>query len=350
MKPTVLLLSGGSLVGENVIDALGDRCAALRVVATNTPVWAPNLMRMDRVYLTPPTAADPQAFKAVLMQLVEQERPALVIPCRDDDVQWLAVWAGELRERGVPALVGSAAAAAHLVDKWNSAQFSVANRLPFARSAPAVDPVAVASLLSDVGWPLMLKPRAGFASIGVRVLHQPHQLQAVLGDPMLLVQEYLGSRDALASHLDAIERTGVPLFSSLEEAKYSLQAFIDPAGDTVGHFVTCHAMKRGRSVRIEAWPDADLEALVRHTAQAFAAAGWRGPLNVQCQRCPAGRYVIYEYNGRFTGATSARALLGYDEVGLALEQFAGLPIRRSQNRIAEHAVVRSPRSWLKPLD
>lgn len=349
MKPAVLLLSGGSLVGENVIDALGERRAELRLLATNTEAWAPSLTRVDRVCLAPPTATDPQVFKALLMQLVDEERPALVIPCRDDDVQWLARWAGELSARGVQSLVGSTTAAACIVDKWRSAQFSLAHGLPFARSAPAADPVAVEALLGDVGWPLMVKPRAGFASLGVRILRQRQHLQAVLDDPTLLVQEYLGSREVLTRYLDGLERLGVPLFNSFEELKYSLQAFIGPAGDIVGHVVTRHAMKQGKSAVVEVWEDAELDALVQRAAIAFSEAGWRGPLNVQCQRGPDGRFMIYEYNGRFTGATSARALLGYDEVGLALERFAGLPLHRhAEGRDAGRAVLRTPRSWLCP--
>lgn len=348
MKPTLLLLSGGSLVGENVIEALGDRCSALRLIATNTQSWAPSLDRVDRVLLVPPTAADPQALKALLLQLVEEERPALVIPCRDDDVQWLADCAGELRELGAQALVGTSSACAHIVDKWRSAQFSFTHGLPFARSAPADDPVAVEALLCQVGWPLMVKPRAGFASRGVRILTQRNQLQSVLGDSTLLVQEYLGSHEALACYLDEQAQQGVPLFNSFEEPKYSLQAFIGPAGNVVDHLVTRHAMTQGKSAQVEVWADAQLHALTRHAAGIFSEAGWRGPLNAQCQRCPDGRFVIYEYNGRFTGATSARSLLGYDEVGLALEQFAGIPIHRRQNQVLGQAVLRSPRSWLKP--
>ncbi|MDL2337017.1 MAG: hypothetical protein QFE16_04165 [Pseudomonadota bacterium] len=349
MKPSLLLLSGGSLVGENVIDALGDRCSALRLVATNTQPWAPSLARVDRVCLAPPTAGDPQSFKTLLMQLVKEERPALVIPCRDDDVQCLAHWAGELRDLGAQPLVGSPTAAAHIVDKWRSAQLSVARGLPFARSALAADPIAVEALLGDVGWPLIAKPRAGFASLGVRILRQWNQLEAVLGDPAMLVQEYLGSREALAGYLDELERLGVPLFNSFEESKYSLQVFIGPAGDIVDHLVTRHSMKQGKSAQVEVWADAQLDALALRTAGIFSEAGWRGPLNVQCQHCPDGRFVIYEYSGRFTGATSARALLGYDEVGLALEQFADLPFRRrGEDRVAGRQVLRSSRSWLSP--
>lgn len=82
---------------------------------------------------------------------------------------------------------------------------------------------------------------------------------------------------------------------------------------------------------------------VWRTRAAFALR-CRGPLNVHCQRCVDGRFAICEYNGRFTGATRVGALPGGDEVGWALEQFAGLPLLRHGNdRVPGQIVVRSPR-------
>jgi carbamoylphosphate synthase large subunit len=348
MKPTLLLMSGGSLVGENVIDALGERRNELRLVATNTEAWAPSLSRVDRVLLAPPTAREPGALLDLFEQLVREESPFLAIPCRDDDVQWLAVHKEKLASWGVPAPVGSAIGAAPIADKWQSAVFSMRHGLPFAPSAPADQPSAVEDLLKQVGWPLLVKPRAGFASGGVRILSHPDQLSPVLGDPSLLVQEYLGSVDAMEEYLRDLNRLGVPLFNSFEEAKYSLQAFIGPDGALHDHVLTRHAMKQGKSAKVELWQDEELSLLLARVAAAFAAEGWRGPLNVQCQQRPDRSFAIYEYNGRFTGATSARALLGYDEVGMALATFGGLsqPLEARSQKGA--FVVRSPRSSRSP--
>jgi carbamoyl-phosphate synthase large subunit len=58
-------------------------------------------------------------------------------------------------------------------------------------------------------------------------------------------------------------------------------------------------------------------------ARVFAAAGWRGPLNIQCQHDAADTLLIHELNGRFTGATAVRWRLGFDEVGAAIRAFTG---------------------------
>jgi carbamoyl-phosphate synthase large subunit len=68
-------------------------------------------------------------------------------------------------------------------------------------------------------------------------------------------------------------------------------------------------------------------------AKAFADAVWRGLLNVQCQRAADGRHRIHEFNGRFTGATFERWLLGIDEVGDAVERFTGHRIPSSAARV-----------------
>jgi carbamoyl-phosphate synthase large subunit len=345
---TLLLLSAGSLVGENVIDALGARRQVLRLVATNTEPWAPSLARVDRVVVAPPTAKDPEGLWDLLRTIIEQEHPKLIIPCRDDDVQYLAARRDALQALGVGVPVGSVQGAAPIADKWHSAQFSQAHGLPFAPSAPTDAPELVQALLHQVGWPLLIKPRAGFASGGVRILREPRQLNAVLGRGDLLVQQYLGSVTTLDGYLDDLAAAGLPLFHSFEEMKYSLQAFIGPDGSLWDRVVTRHAMKLGRSDKVELWQDEGLDGLLVRTAAAFSQAGWCGPLNVQCQQRPDGSFAIYEFNGRFTGATSARALLGYDEVGLALSAWAGEPAPLRVTPGMGAYVVRSPRSNLNP--
>src|SRR5687768_7104113 len=86
----LLLLSGGSLVGQNILDALADRRQAVHLIATNSvPDDAP-LFSCDKVYLSPTTTGDPQGFERLVREIIATEQPDLVIPCRDDDTVFLA--------------------------------------------------------------------------------------------------------------------------------------------------------------------------------------------------------------------------------------------------------------------
>ena len=82
--------------------------------------------------------------------------------------------------------------------------------------------------------------------------------------------------------------------------------------------------RNARSIAID--DDAAAHAIGARCAAVFAAAGWRGPLNVQCQPDRDGTLAIHEFNVRFTGATGARWHIGHDEIGAAVRAFTGRTI------------------------
>ena len=85
----------------------------------------------------------------------------------------------------------------------------------------------------------------------------------------------------------------------------------------------CIVSDRRRSKWVGLDTDPAASEIGARCAEVFAEVGWRGPLNIQCARTKDGRLLIHEFNGRFTGATVERWLLGYDEVGAAVERFTG---------------------------
>ena len=120
-----------------------------------------------------------------------------------------------------------------------------------------------------------------------------------------------------------IATRGLPLLSTLEDIKLSIQATIAPHEAIAQLFATANAMRFGRSERVNVIQDVDVLTAGWDWAAVFAQAGWRGPLNIQGHRDADGAITIYEYNGRFTGATAARNLLGFDEVGRVLRDWLG---------------------------
>jgi len=320
--PRLLLVAGASLVGQNVLAALAGRRARLRVATTGSVADDPFLFDGDAAYLTPPTA-DVGAFERRLAEILAAEDPDLVIPCRDDDVVLLAALRERRPELASRLLCGTLAAARIMMDKWASSVFASEHALPYAPSIIAGGDRPLADFAREHGFPLVAKPRSGFGSQGVFLVCDERQLLRAAAADGYLFQQYLGDAGEVTRFRHGIEDAGVPLFHSFEGRKLSIQALIAPDGSIVGPFCTRHTMRQGRSDRVETEAAAELLELGERCARAFAAAHWRGPLNVQCQRAPDGRVFIHEFNGRFTGATAARHLLGFDEVGLALARFTG---------------------------
>lgn len=320
----ILLLSGASLVGQNILAALSGRRETIRLAATNSVVDEPSLFDFDAAYLAPPIHADPEGFETRFTEVLAQYDPDLVVPCRDDDVAFLAGRvARQPRWRG-RFLCGSHEVARAMLDKAESWTFSRVHGLPFAPTLDAdASPDAVRRFARDQGFPIIAKPRQGFASRGVRLVLSERQLEQVCKRRGYILQRYLGNPEMVRAHAEGSASEGVPLFHTFEEVKQSIQACIAPDGHITGLFATRNTMRLGRSERVDLDDDSEIAALGREWSEIFSRAGWRRPLNIQCQRAPEGAIMIYEYNGRFTGATAARHLLGFDEVGMVIREWTG---------------------------
>ena len=325
-RTRLLLLSGGSLVGQNVFAALADRRDALHLSALNSVADEPALFDFDEVYLSGSLRDDREAFAQRFAEILADADPHLVIPCRDDDVVFLAAYAESQPEMAAKFLCGACVPAEVMLDKESSWHFSSRHGLPY---APTIgtrgDPASIAGFAAAQGFPLVAKPRQGFASLGVFLVLDAAQLERIVERRDYVLQRYLGDAEPVVAHAQRIAADGMPLFHSFEAVKLSIQAFIASNGSLAGMFASRNTMRQGCSERVVRDEDPDLAELGARCAQAFSQAGWRGPLNIQCQRTPAGDLMIYEFNGRYTGATAARRLLGYDEVGIALEAFCGFP-------------------------
>jgi hypothetical protein len=109
------------------------------------------------------------------------------------------------------------------------------------------------------------------------------------------------------------------------------QAIIGPDGRLRGLICTLVELVMGRCERTYCLDDAAVGDVARCYAEAFAAEGWVGALNLQGRRDGSGAFRVYELNSRFISATAARMHLGFDEVGMLVQAFAG---RRSPPRPA----------------
>ena len=325
----LLLVSGANLVGQNVLAALATRRTQVWIAATGTEARDLALFDFDAVYLAPPTA-DSRRFEQRMLEIIADAQVDLIVPCRDEDVAKVSEFAHRHAKTCPRVLCGAVDAARIICDKWESHEFAGARGLPFAPTLVSGPTHAMREFIDRHGFPLVAKPRDGFGSRGVFLLVNEDQVRAALARPNYVVQRFLGDRAAMLKALGEFDQQGVPLFFTFEGMKRGMQLLIAPDGSLAGVLCTRQRMRQGGSDRVEVDDDPHCHALARQCGSAFAAAGWRGPLNIQCREAPDGSLHIHEFNGRFTGITEARRLLGYDEVALAIRHFLGREIAQDQ--------------------
>ena len=297
----ILITGVGSLVGKGLLDALEGRRESLWIMGTTFGLDAPGVYRCDEAFLTEPSESP--AFPAQIRQIVDRVRPDIVIPGRDPDVAVVAAL-------DVASLTGSAQAAAICWDKWLTYEFAADRGLPIIDTAlPGA---------ADYGPPAIAKPRSGSGSLGVKLLLNEAAWQRAQQLNGYVLQPLIGP---VPPEIDPAD--GLPLFWSAQIARQGgVQGIIDPDGN-VGVAAAFETLMQFGWVRSQ-WlsDDSGLLAVGMAWLSAMAEAGARGPLNISCLH--DGRsWQVMELNPRFSGGTSSRTLCGFDEVGWALNRWAG---------------------------
>jgi len=327
---TLLLLSGGSQVAQFIASSLAGRRDGIRIVATNSIADDPELWAYDRVYLVPPTTREPDAWKARIAAIIERERPDMIIPCRDDDVEPLALLSEHDAALYGKAVCGPSAICHAFGDKWLSYLLAREQGLAFAESCLAsAAPDELRAFVERVGWPVIAKPRDGFSSKGIFLIDSEAQLMRMRERGNYVLQEYLGSPEQFAQFKANLADVGIPLFHTLHGEKHSLELMFSPDSTAHGVFATYNE-QRFRARFIKPNVEAATIALGADCNRVFSKLGWRGPLNVQCQLDRHGVVKIHEFNGRYGALAAERTLLGYDEVSLGIKLFTGLEVPPSR--------------------
>lgn len=342
-KKKILITSIGSLVGQNILEVFYKRNIDFSLIGTNSIANAP-VYGCDKTYLVPESNLNSLDFKDSLSNIIKVESPDLIIPGRDIDVIILSILKKDFRHAKGCFLVGEQRLAELMLDKIMSFQFAKKEGLPFAETVICDlenNKEAVDQLVDRFGFPLILKPTKGFASKNVSIVFNYDQLRRMNSSEMIL-QEYLGDVSNVIEFKNRIKVEALPLFYSLEETKFSFQFFIDQSRNLKGKCSTIHNMKSGASLSVELNLDESSDRIINMFFKAFQKNGWFGPINVQMQKSShTGEIKAYEFNGRFTGATAARYFLGYDEVGLALEE-AQIKIDKDSRFGSQRTVTKMP--------
>ena len=325
------MLSAGSLLGQNMLDALAKRRHKVQIIGLDANAFSARIYRCDKVYLSPLTASP--FFESFLLQIINAEKPHLVLPGGDQDVVFLSRFKEKYPELSNLLPVGSSNAAAIINDKALSYSIAVKHKLPFASTLVLESTSLKAALkwATDISYPLIAKPRNGYASLGVKFIVDESQVEELFNHHQYqyILQEILDYNQETEDYIRSFQKqikSGIPLFTYLpDHHEYTAQTCILPDGNIDKIFTSITSMIIGRCEKSVQIDNIELTSVSLAYARAMASEGWRGMLNLQLKLTNKG-FIAYEMNGRMSGSTSARELVGYDEIGLVAKHFAGFDI------------------------
>ncbi|MET0773853.1 MAG: ATP-grasp domain-containing protein [Candidatus Limnocylindrales bacterium] len=264
------------------------------------------LVPVDRRVLLP--RGDEPGFADTLLEWCRASGIDVLFPTVDQELLAVARARASFAAAGVAVVLADARALATCLDKWALYQACV-GRLPVPRTALLDDGFEARA------WdgPVVVKPRRGSGSRGVRVVDDAALLDDLPRDASLLVQELL---------------PGV---------EHSLDVLASPTG-TVGAVVPRLRLKvdSGIAVAARTVHDAALVELGRDVVRTIGL-GWVSNVQVRADR--KGRPRLLEVNPRFPGSMSLTIEAGIDMPRICLAMALGAPMPAT-DAFREVAMVR----------
>lgn len=276
----ILISSAGRRVG--LIRCFRDSFRRLgidgHIVAVDASLQAPALHFADSFAQTP-ACGDPD-FVPRLLEITGRERVDLVVPTIDPELPVYAASRQILERSGPRVAVSAPETIAICADKQLTHCWLREHGFP----APQQESLAIIAPRPNVfRFPVILKPRFGSGSVGVRRIEGREELQVFAGaaqtDGRLhdyVVEEIAPGHEHTVNVF--VDRSGVCL-AAVPHRRIEVRA---------GEVSKAVTVKHGGLIR-----------LARSIAETLPGA--RGPLSIQCFLAPGGSLLVTEINARFGG-------------------------------------------------
>lgn len=313
---------GGSGYGGQILKAI--RLVSPKrymLVGADASELCPQFQEVDHAAKLP-TARDP-GYLAELFSLCEQFDVRAVFPGCEPELKVMAAAKGQFDARGILLMAAEQAFIELCLDKEQ------ANRRlgELGYAPPRYLKVSDRSALAAIDWfPVVIKPSVGAGgSANCFIAQDATELMALcdyLGLENIagsfIVQEYVGTpeqeytvgvlHDLDGSYLNAIA------IRRLMSGQLNIRSSVpNRTGNALfgPRLVISSGVSQGHIGRFE-----EVTRQCRAVAQALGA---RGAVNIQC-RLVDGVIKVFEINPRFSGTTSIRAMMGYNEPDVLLRR------------------------------
>ena len=146
------------------------------VCAADANKFAPALCLADKSFVIP--RADSEGYTGALLEICLQHRINGVLSINDRELPYLAAIKGELRRHGVTALISDPEVVDICFDKYKTYKFLSERAIPVPKTYLCTEAERLFSDIesSELGFPIIAKPRKGSRSVGIYVLRNKNAL------------------------------------------------------------------------------------------------------------------------------------------------------------------------------
>jgi carbamoyl-phosphate synthase large subunit len=294
-----IVTGGGSIVGQGVMKALRYSGLPIHVICTDIAGLNPGMIRAEESKIMPPVE-QPGSLGVWIEEIRKLKVQCLLIGSEYD----LAYFADNKdaieRETGCIVIASPPKTVAIADDKALTTDFLKMHGLPHAKTVSGLSAADAKRWVSEIGYPIVLKPKSGTSSRHVQVIRDDESLVYWYPrTPRPMLQEYLEpAADAFGS-------------------EFTCSTFRLADGKLLGPFVSRRTLRDGSSWIVEVKFDEEIGKLITAISECLPSVG---SLNVQLMRTKRGP-VPFEFNARFSGTTPIRAFFGFNEPEMAIRSY-----------------------------
>lgn len=170
----------------------------------------------------------------------------------------------------------------------------------------------------SVKFPLIAKPRRGFASRGIEILNKEDDLVKITNDHIIQELAIPAVDDPNYNfYISQISKNINP-----QVAEVSIQLVYNQEEQLMGRMFSYNKLNNGVPIEIIPYDNDYIWSIVDKLTPTLLKMGLRGPLNIQGRFTENG-LKLFEMNPRFTGITGLRALMGFNEVEACVKEWLG---------------------------
>lgn len=303
---------GGGGHGEQILKALRLSSLGYTIIGADMSPISKGLVNVDIPYLLPPASS--ASYTDKLLQICSKHNVKAVFHGSEPELKVMDLNRKQIENEGVFLPINPHSVIDTCMDKFKTVQFLIDNGFKFPVSARITNK----SELGNIDFmPVVLKPSVGGGGSANIMLAQTKEELQVFGQYLLtiydefIVQEYVGTpeNEFTVGVLTSMDGELINSIAVKRMIMTSLSNRIKAPNRTgkkeLGNVL---AISSGVS-QGEIGVFREVTAACEKIAETL---GSRGAINIQC-RLVGGEVYVFEINPRFSGTTSLRAMVGYNE-------------------------------------
>lgn len=291
----ILLLGVGGNVSQGILKALRRSSIEMWIVGACISPMSSGLYMCDEALLSP-YANDPD-FMPWLIEVCNEKQIDIILTGVEENIFKIVSEIKVLESKTNAVFIASDYEKLTIGgDKFLTCEWLENNGLNYPHYSLTDDIHACRKLVSEVGYPLIMKPRNGKSSRGVFKITNEQELEEILGTKDGVLQECIGD----------------------ERHEYTVGCYCDKNGLLQGMIVMRRNLKNGSTAYANVEQNDSIIQEVKKICDVFKP---KGPFNVQLRIDQKGRPVPFEFNVRFSGTTAIRSVFGFRDVEAMLKEY-----------------------------